>query len=91
VVSEPKEDLAGYRTPFQEKVMQSQFSTSSLEGFPKGRPDEDDFGSDLSADDDEAPGNGSDADEDEEMELPVDPDEGMPAIPDDERVIDVPS
>ena len=25
------------------------------------------------------------------LELPVDPDEGMPIIPDDERVVDVPS
>lgn len=30
-------------------------------------------------------------DEEEGLELPVDPDEGMPLIPDDERVIDVPS
>ena len=30
--------------------------------------------------------------EDEDgLDLPVDPDEGMPLIPDDERVIDVPS
>jgi hypothetical protein len=32
------------------------------------------------------------AGEDEDgLDLPVDPDEGMPLIPDDERVIDVPS
>lgn len=30
-------------------------------------------------------------DEENALELPVDPDEGMPIIPDDERVIDVPS
>ncbi len=30
-------------------------------------------------------------DEEDGLELPVDPDEGMPVIPDDERVIDVPS
>ena len=31
------------------------------------------------------------ADEEDGLDLPVDPDEGMPLIPDDERVIDVPS
>lgn len=31
------------------------------------------------------------ADDEDELDLPVDPDEGMPLIPDDERVIDVPS
>jgi hypothetical protein len=30
-------------------------------------------------------------DEEEALELPVEPDEGMPIIPDDERVVDVPS
>lgn len=30
-------------------------------------------------------------DEDEAQELPVSPDEGTPLIPDDERVVDVPS
>lgn len=29
--------------------------------------------------------------EEDGLDLPVDPDEGMPLIPDDERVIDVPS
>jgi len=29
--------------------------------------------------------------DDDGLDLPVDPDEGMPLIPDDERVIDVPS
>lgn len=71
--------------------MQNQFSTASLEGFPKSRFNEDDFSTQLSTDDDdEVSGNGGDPDE-EEMDLPVDPDEGMPVIPDDERVIDVPS
>ena len=69
--------------------MQNQFSTASLEGFPRSRLDEDDDSSDeLLADD----ATGTDGDDDEdELELPVDPDEGMPVIPDDERVIDVPS
>jgi hypothetical protein len=31
------------------------------------------------------------AEEEDGLDLPVDPDEGMPLIPDDERVIDVPS
>ena len=31
------------------------------------------------------------ADDEDGLDLPVDPDEGMPLIPDDERVIDVPS
>jgi hypothetical protein len=31
------------------------------------------------------------AEEDEAQELPVSPDEGTPLIPDDERVLDVPS
>ena len=31
------------------------------------------------------------ADDEDGLDLPVDPDEGMPVIPDDERVIDVPS
>lgn len=30
-------------------------------------------------------------DDEDGLDLPVDPDEGMPLIPDDERVIDVPS
>ena len=69
--------------------MQSQFSTASLEGFAKSRLDEDDdFSDELLAED--ATGTETDDDEDE-LELPVDPDEGMPVIPDDERVIDVPS
>ena len=36
-------------------------------------------------------GGGDGNDDDDALELPVDPDEGMPVIPDDERVIDVPS
>lgn len=70
--------------------MQSQFSTASLEGFPKGRLDEDDDATDELVADDATEGTDGDDDEDE-LELPVDPDEGMPVIPDDERVIDVPS
>ena len=31
------------------------------------------------------------AEDDESQELPVSPDEGVPLIPDDERVVDVPS
>ena len=31
------------------------------------------------------------ADDEHGLDLPVEPDEGMPVIPDDERVIDVPS
>jgi hypothetical protein len=31
------------------------------------------------------------SEEEDGLDLPVDPDEGMPLIPDDERVIDVPS
>lgn len=31
------------------------------------------------------------ANDEDGLDLPVDPDEGMPLIPDDERVIDVPS
>lgn len=31
------------------------------------------------------------AEDEDGLDLPVDPDEGMPLIPDDERVIDVPS
>ena len=31
------------------------------------------------------------ADDEDWLDLPVDPDEGMPLIPDDERVLDVPS
>lgn len=31
------------------------------------------------------------ADDEDGLDLPVNPDEGMPLIPDDERVIDVPS
>lgn len=31
------------------------------------------------------------ANDEDGLDLPVDPDEGMPIIPDDERVIDVPS
>jgi hypothetical protein len=31
------------------------------------------------------------AEEDEAQELPVSPDEGTPLIPDDERVVDIPS
>ena len=68
--------------------MQSQFSTASFEGFPRSRLDDDDSSDELLADD----ATGTDGDDDEdELELPVDPDEGMPVIPDDERVIDVPS
>ena len=39
---------------------------------------------------DEGPPDETEEDEDG-LELPVDPDEGMPLIPDDERVINVPS
>jgi hypothetical protein len=41
--------------------------------------------------DDPSAGGGDGPDDEDALELPVDPDEGMPVIPDDERVIDVPS
>ncbi len=69
--------------------MQSQFSTASLEGFPKNHLDQDDPGDELLAEDATQRSDGDD--DDDELDLPVDPDEGMPVIPDDERVIDVPS
>ncbi len=40
---------------------------------------------------DDGPPDETEEDEDDGLELPVDPDEGMPLIPDDERVINVPS
>lgn len=74
--------------------MQSQFSTSSFEGFPKARFEEteDDYGDELLAEDGTDGSNGADDEDEDELDLPVDPDEGMPVIPDDdERVVDVPS
>lgn len=70
--------------------MQNQFSTASLEGFPRARAPETEVGDEFLAEDDMG---GTDGAEDEdELELPVDPDEGMPVIPDDdERVLDIPS
>ncbi|UUZ78660.1 hypothetical protein LP414_02905 [Polaromonas sp. P1(28)-13] len=37
------------------------------------------------------PGSGEDTEEEDGLELPVNPDEGTPLIPDDERVVNVPS
>lgn len=66
--------------------MQSQFSTGKFDGLLMGQPEIDDVRDGPSVDE------GTDGDDDEDgLELPVDPDEGMPVIPDDERVIDVPS
>lgn len=37
------------------------------------------------------PGSREDAEDEDGLELPVNPDEGTPLIPDDERVVNVPS
>ena len=39
----------------------------------------------------EKPGSAEEAEDEDGLELPVSPDEGTPLIPDDERVINVPS
>ena len=71
--------------------MQSQFKTENFDGLRVGENESeiasDDLVDELSAE------NGTDIDDadEDELDLPVDPDEGMPVIPDDERVIEVPS
>ena len=65
--------------------MQSQFTTGNFDGLISTPRESDDLRDGPSVDE------GTDGDDDDELELPVDPDEGMPVIPDDERVIDVPS
>jgi hypothetical protein len=72
-------------TPFKEIAM-GKFAKSALKTGDQDSDTDRDRGQWRSG-----PSVEESAEEEDGLDLPVDPDEGMPLIPDDERVIDVPS